>query len=174
MKLISLLCVPCMFFIIIAYALFKKVKIYECFIEGAKEGLDTVITIFPPILAILFAINMFKASGAMEILTTIIKPFASFIGLPTQMVPFAILRPISGSGSLALATDLFKEFGTDSFIGRAVSTLMGSTETTFYTLSVYYGATKVKNMRHSLKCALIADFIGIILSVWVVRFVFNC
>ncbi len=163
-----------MFLLIIVYALFKRVKIYDAFLEGAKEGLNTVITIFPPILAILFSINMFKASGAMDILSKLISPLTSFIGLPSEMVPFAILRPISGSGSLALATDLFKEYGTDSFVGRAVSTLMGSTETTFYTLSVYFGATKVKNIRHSLKCALIADFIGIILSIWVVRLVFNC
>ncbi|MBE7037480.1 MAG: spore maturation protein [Ruminococcaceae bacterium] len=174
MHIISLFCVPCMFLIIIAYALFKKVKIYDAFIEGAKEGLNTVISIFPPVLAILFAINMFNKSGAMDILSCIVKPFTDFIGLPYQMVPFALLRPVSGSGSLALATNLFKEFGTDSFIGRAVSTLMGSTETTFYTLSVYFGATMVKNMRHSLKCALAADFIGIILSVWITRFVFNC
>lgn len=174
MKMISLLCVPCMFFVIVAYALFKKVKIYDAFIEGAKEGMNTVISIFPPVLAILFAINMFTKSGAMDILSFLIKPFTSFFKIPYQIVPFSLLRPVSGSGSLALATDLFKNFGTDSFIGRSVSVMMGSTETTFYTLSVYYGATMVKNVRHSLRCALIADFIGIVLSVWITRLVFNC
>lgn len=174
MTKISALCVPAMIFLIVVYALYKKVNVYEAFIEGAMDGVKTVFSIFAPILAILVAINMFKKSGAMDMLTALITPFARLISFPTEMVPFALLRPISGSGSLALATDIFKTYGTDSFVGRAVSTLMGSTETTFYTLSVYFGAVKIHNMRHSVKCALIADIVGIFVSVAVCRLVFRC
>ena len=118
MTKISALCVPAMIFLIVVYALYKKVNVYEAFIEGAMDGIKTVFSIFAPILAILVAINMFKKSGAMDMLTALITPFARLISFPTEMVPFALLRPISGSGSLALATDIFKTYGTDSFVGR--------------------------------------------------------
>lgn len=173
MNKISAMCVPMMMFFIIVYALCKRVNVYEAFIDGAKDGVKTVFSIFAPILAILVAVNMFKKSGAMDILTAVITPFARRISFPPEMVPFALLRPVSGSGSLALATDIFKTYGTDSFVGRAVSTLMGSTETTFYTLSVYFGAVKISDMRHSVKCALIADIVGIFVSVAVCRLIFS-
>mgnify|MGYP004510291241 FL=1 len=173
MSRISSMCVPMMLILFVGYALYKKVNVYDAFIEGAKDGVKTVVSIFAPILAILVAVNMLKGSGAMDIFTAIVTPFARLISFPAEMVPFALLRPISGSGSLAMATDIFKTCGTDSFVGRAVSTLMGSTETTFYTLSVYFGAVKIKNMRHSVKCALIADIVGIFVSVAVCRLVFG-
>ena len=169
MSRISSMCVPMMLILFVGYALYKKVNVYDAFIEGAKEGVKTVVSIFAPILAI----NMLKGSGVMDIFTALVTPFARLISFPAEMVPFALLRPISGSGSLAMATDIFKTYGTDSFVGRAVSTLMGSTETTFYTLSVYFGAVKIKNMRHSVKCALIADIVGIFVSVAVCRLVFG-
>jgi len=173
MSRISSMCVPMMLILLVGYALYKKVNVYDAFIEGAKEGVKTVVSIFAPILAILVAVNMLKGSGVMDIFTALVTPFARLISFPAEMVPFALLRPISGSGSLAMATDIFKTYGTDSFVGRAVSTLMGSTETTFYTLSVYFGAVKIKNMRHSVKCALIADIVGIFVSVAVCRLVFG-
>ncbi len=170
---VSAFAVPAILFLILTYGIYKKVHIYECFMEGATDGIKIVFDIFAPILGILVAINMFRASGALEILTSAFAPIAERIHFPTEMLPFAILRPISGGGSLALATDIFKTYGTDSFVGRATSTLMGSTETTFYTLTVYFGAIGIKNIKYSLKCALFADLVGMFVSVWVCYLIFG-
>lgn len=170
---ISSWAMPLMVFGILAFGLYRRVPVYDTFLEGAKEGLKTGVSIIPPILGLLVAIGMLRASGALDLITAAIRPVTDFLHFPPEIVPFALMRPMSGGGSLALATDLFQQHGTDSLIGRAVSVMMGSTETTFYTLAVYFGAVAVKNTRYTVKCALLADIVGILLSVWVCRFVFG-
>jgi len=158
--------------LIIVYGLLKNLNVYSCFLEGAKEGLQISWGIVPPVVGLLTAIGMLRSSGALELIINAIKPVTELLKIPSEIVPFALMRPVSGSGSLAMATDIFKNYGTDSLAGRAVSVMMGSTETTFYTLAVYFGVTKVTNTRHTVKCALIADTVGIIMSVWVCRLFF--
>lgn len=169
---ISDLAIPLSVCGIIIYGILKKVNVYSEFIEGAKEGLKISVGIIPPIVGLLAAIGMFKSSGAMDFFVKAISPVTGFLKIPPEIVPFAVMRPVSGSGSLAMANDIFKTCGADSLSGRIAAVMMGSTETTFYTLAVYFGAVKASDTRHALKCALSADIVGIALSVWVCRLFF--
>ncbi|MCX7714922.1 MAG: spore maturation protein [Clostridia bacterium] len=174
--LISRICVfavPIILGCIIAAGLFRKVPVYESFISGAEDGIRTVIKIFPILLAVLTAVAMLRASGAMELIIYFIKPVTDFLGIPGDIVPLALLRPISGGGSIGLLTDILNTSGADTFTGRAASVIMGSTETTFYTLAVYFRATKVKYTRVALPAALIGDMAGICMSVWICRIIFG-
>lgn len=170
---ISGFAVPFMIASIIIAGLIKKVNIYSCFSQGVAEGLKTIINVFGSMLCIMVGISMFRVSGAMDILIKLLSPVAKLLRIPEEIVPFAIMRPVSGGGSLALCTDLFTQYGPDSYMGRLVSVIMGSTETTFYTIAVYFGSVGIKNISHSLKCALIADFVGIMVSVAVVSVFFS-
>ena len=170
---ISTFAVPLVILFILAYGLVKRVNIYTLFLEGCAEGLKTVVSIIAPLVAIFVAIGMFRESGGLNLITTLAKPITNLFGFPEELLPFAALRPISGSGSLALATDLFKQYGTDSFAGRCASVLMGSTETTLYAIAVYFGAIGIKNTKYTLKAALLADLFGMIVSVMVCRFFFR-
>lgn len=169
---ISSLAVPFVIFGIILRGLLKNINVYSSFLEGAGEGLRIGVGIIPPVLGLLVAIGMFRASGALEIFTHLISPITNFLGIPEEIVPFAVMRPVSGSGSLAMATDIFVNYGTDSLSGRAAAVMMGSTETTFYTLAVYFGATKATDTRYTLKCALAGDIVSMLLSVWICRLFF--
>ena len=171
-KIISQCAVPLMIGSIIVFGILKNVNVYTAFLDGAKEGLKIGVNIIPPILALLVALGMFKTSGALEILIKLISPITNFLKIPAEILPFAVMRPVSGGASLAMATDIFKSYGPDSFVGRAVSVMMGSTETTFYTLAVYFGCVKAKNTRHTLKCALFGDVVSLILSIWICRIFF--
>ena len=166
-KIISTFAIPVIFIVILSIGMYKKVKVYDVFIEGAKEGMATVVRIIPSLVGLLVAVAVFRASGALDILIYILKPAASFFSIPSDALPLALMRPISGSASLALVSDIIKTNGPDSFIGRVVSTMMGSTETIFYTLTVYFGSIGIKNIRYTLIAALIADFTSVIASVWV-------
>ena len=170
---VSIYAVPSMIFMIISYGLYKKVNIYSAFIEGAKEGVNTVVNIITPMVAIFMAVNMFKVSGALSFIVKFLSPVTNFLKIPTEIIPFSLMRPVSGSGSLAMATDLYKTYGTDSFIGRCVSVIMGSSETTFYAITVYFGAIGIKNTRYTLKCALLSDAFALFLSIFVCRCFFN-
>lgn len=175
MKIINIIsdyAVPFFMSSILLFGMIKNVNVYSVFLAGAKEGLKIGAGIIPPILALLVALNMFRASGAMDVLIKIISPVTDFLKIPSEILPFALMRPVSGGASLAMATDIFKNYGTDSLVGRIVSVMMGSTETTFYTLAVYFGVSKASDTRHTLKCALTADVVGIVLSVWVCRLFF--
>lgn len=172
-KLISNLAIPVMFFGIIAYGLMKNVSVYDCFIEGAKGGMETVVRILPPLVGLLVAIGVFRASGALELIICALKPVTDILKIPSEILPLALMRPISGSGALAVVTDLLKNYGPDSLVGRITSTMMGSTETIFYTIAIYYGSVGIKNLRHTILAALLADITGIIVSVWVCRFIFG-
>jgi len=169
---ISSFAMPALAVIIIMHGIYKKSDVYSTFSAGAKDGLKTTVNILPNLIGLLVAVKMLSASGALEMAEKVISPIAEFLHFPTTLVPFALLRPVSGSGSLAMATDLFSKHGTDSFVGRAVSVMMGSSETTFYTVAVYFGAVKAKNVRHTLLCALFADIICAFVSVMVCRVMF--
>ncbi len=169
MKLISISVIPLMLFCIIAFGIAKRVNTFECFIKGAKEGIEASVSILPSLIALLVAITMLRASGTLDIITSILSPLLEAINFPKELAPLAIMRPVSGSGSLAIVKDLLTRYGADSFLGRAASVMMGSTETTFYTLAVYFGCINVKDTRYTVKAALLADLFGMLASVYVVR-----
>jgi spore maturation protein SpmA len=153
----------------ISLALFGKVNVYEAFIEGAREGFQTAITIIPYLVAILVAIGVFRASGAMDFLVDGITLVVSSLGVNTDFVaglPTALMKPLSGSGARGMMLDTMKQYGADSFVGRLVSIIQGSTETTFYVLAVYFGSVNIKNTRYAVSCGLLADLAGVIAAVW--------
>ncbi len=169
MKLISALAIPVMIFGIILFGIIKRVNVYDCFVEGAKDGIQSLFGIIAPLVGLMVAISMLRASGIIEMIGGFLSPLTSRIGMPDEVLPLALLRPVSGSASLAIVNDIFLNSGADSTAGKVASVMMGSTETTFYTLAVYFGAVGVKNTRHTLKAALIADFVGITASVITAR-----
>ena len=172
-KILSNLAIPIMIFGIISFGLSKEVKVYDCFIEGAKDGIDTVVRILPPLVGLLVAIGVFRASGALDLITYALKPATQLLKIPSEVLPLGLMRPISGSGALAIVSELLKTHGADSFIGKVASVMMGSTETTFYTLAVYFGSVGIKNVRHTVPAAIIADLSGLLAAVGVCRLVFG-
>ena len=162
---ISNIAIPFTIISIILYARTEKIKAFDEFIEGAKEGTKIVYNIFPTLLGLFLSINMLKESGVIEGAINFISPLITIFKIPKEILPLAILRPISGSASMAIATDIIKNYGPDSKIGLIASTIMGSTETTLYTIAVYTSSTKIKNTRFVLYAALLADFVGIMASV---------
>ncbi len=164
--------IPIVMCSILIYGLYRNVDIFGSFLDGAKEGLMTSLRIMPALVALMTAVGMFKASGALDVLTHFLSPLASVLHLPREVIPLAILRPISGSGAMAIFQDILKSHGADTLIGRVASVMQGSTETTFYTIAVYYGATKVSKTRHTLPSALTGDFVGFIMSAITVQLLF--
>ena len=154
------------------YGLFKRVAVYESFVEGAKEGFNVAVRIIPYLVAILFAIGMFRASGAMDFLVTILNPLLAFVGFPGEVLPMAIIRPLTGSGSAGLVADMINEYGEDSLFVKMAATMFGSTETTFYVVAVYFGAVNIKKTRHAVPAGLTADFAAMLIAVWTVRLLF--
>ena len=151
------------------FGLCKKVGVFDAFLCGAKEGLSTAYLIAPTLVGLITAVTMLRASGAVEALTDLISPVAQKLGFPAEIVPVAVLRPISGGGSSALLLSILEQFGADSFAGRVVSVMAGSTETTFYAIAVYYGSVGIKKSRHTLGAGLCADFTAVVFSVLTVR-----
>jgi spore maturation protein SpmA len=172
-EIISKLAIPLLILLFVGYGLIKRVKVYESFVEGAKEGFNIAVKIIPYLVAMLIAIGIFRAGGAMDWLIYILKPVTNLIGMPAEALPMALMRPLSGSGSLGLMTDIMKVHGPDSFIGILVSTIQGSTETTFYVLAVYFGAVNIKSTRHAVPVGLIADVAGILGALFIVRLLFS-
>lgn len=169
---ISLIAIPGLIFVFLLWGILKKVKVYEVFVEGAKEGFNVAIRIIPFLVAMLVGIAIFRASGAMDVLTTVLTPITALIGFPAEAIPMALMRPLSGSGSLGIMTELMKVHGPDSFIGVLASTIYGSTETTFYVLAVYFGSVNIKKIRHALPAGLLADVAGILGALFVTRLLF--
>ncbi len=161
---ISTIAIPVVVVIIIIYGIFDKKRIYDIFVDGAKEGMSIVIRIFPTLLGIFLAVGVLRSSGILELMTNALAIFTNKIGFPSEVIPLALLRPISGSASLAVATDIMTKYGVDSKIGLITSTIMGSTETTFYTIAVYTSSIGVKKIRFVLVAALIADVVGMLTS----------
>jgi spore maturation protein SpmB len=170
---VSLLSIPFLLSFFQLYAALRKVKVYEEFVEGAKEGFQVSVMIIPYLVAIFVAIGMFRAAGGIEMLTSALKPVLDVVGFPTELLPMCLVRPLSGSGTLGLFTDLVKEFGPDSLIARTGATIFGSTETTFYVIAVYFGAVNVRRTRHAVPAGLIADAVGIIASVIICKMMFG-
>lgn len=160
--------VPMIVAIIIGFGLIKKVDIFNAFILGAKEGLYSTFSIIPSLVGLITAVTMLNASGFLDIFSSFANLFLKNL-IPSQVIPLMILRPISGSGSLAVLDNILSSYGVDSLTGKIASVLMGSTETTFYTIAVYFGAVNIKNFRHALPCALIADVASFILSCVLVK-----
>lgn len=166
--------IPSCFVFIFIHGAIKGTNLYEAFIEGAKEGFTLAIKILPYLVAILVALAMFRQSGALETLIGWIAPMTEPFGLPAQALPMALMRPLSGSGSLGILADLFNhpEIGPDSYVGILASTFMGSTETTFYVLAVYFGSVQIQKIRHAIWAALLADFTAIVAGIFIVHWMF--
>lgn len=164
MEIISKIILPIFIIIIIFYGVKKKVNVYDAFLEGAKEGLVTTFNIFPAIMAMIFAINIFLDSGVLTFIIRLITPLIGNITVPIEIIPMAILRPISGTASLAILNDIFKVFGPDSFAGRLASILQGCTDTTVYVIALYFGTVKISKIKHALWAGLFADLVGIIMA----------
>lgn len=162
---ISNLAVPFTILIIIVYGIVEKQAVFDVFLEGAREGLQIVINIFPTLLGLFLSISVLRASGIIDAITHIALPILNLLKIPSEILPLALLRPISGSASMAIATDIMNNFGVDSLIGLISSTIMGSTETTLYTIALYTSAVKIKKTRFVLIAALLADFVGMLTSV---------
>lgn len=173
MSVFSSYLIPSVVFLIIIHAISKGVDIFSEFLNGAKNGFIIILNITPSLIALIFAINMLKASGGLEVLCSLLSPVTGFLGIPEKLTPLAILSPISGSGSVGMYESILKDVGPDSFLGRCASVMMGSTETTFYTMTIYYGSIGIKKTRHTLPCALCADFTSFILSPIIVNLFFN-
>lgn len=169
---VSLWAIPVLLVAIPLVGLIRGVKVYDVFVEGAREGFEVAVRIIPFLVGILVAIGMFRGSGAMDLLTAALQPFAHAIHFPTELLPLAFLRSLTGSGSLAFATDLVKTHGPDSVVGRTAAVMYGSSETTFYVLAVYFGAVGVRRTRHAVPAALIGDAVAVIASVIVCRWMF--
>ena len=147
----------------------KKVEVYECFVEGAKDGFTIAIRIIPYLVAILVAIGMFRASGTLDMILSLLTPLLNVLGFPPENLPLALMRPLSGSGSIGLLSDLVNQHGADSLIAKIGATMFGSTETTFYVLAVYFGSVGIRKTRHALAAGLIADAVGVITAVFICR-----
>lgn len=164
MEYISGMIIPLIFLIVIIFGLKEKINIFDTFIEGAKDGAKTVIELFPTLLCLFIAIGALRTSGVIDALVRLINPFIALIKFPPEVLPLAILRPISGSASMAIATDIMTKYGVDTKIGLIASTIMGSTETTLYTIAIYTSSINIKKIRFVLYAALFSDLIGMITS----------
>lgn len=170
---ISKFAIPFMMVGIVVFGMTRKVKVYESFTEGAKEGFHTAVRIIPFLVAMLVAIGAFRASGAMDLLTKALSPITNAIGMPGEVLPMAFMRPLSGGGAQGVMTDLINTHGPDSLIGRIAAVMMGSTDTTFYVLAVYFGSVAIKKSRHAVPVGLLADLAGILTAVYVTRIFFG-
>lgn len=167
---ISAAAMPILILIIIIYGLIEKNKVYDTFLDGAKEGIEIVVKLFPTLIGIFVAVGALRSSGIIDLIVKILEPITNMIKIPAQIMPLALLRPISGSASMAIAVDIMKNYGVDTFIGLVTSTIMGSTETTFYTIAIYTSCVGIKKTRFILVAALLADMAGMIASVIIWQF----
>ena len=158
---------------LVLYGWVRKVRVYDSLVEGAKQGFDVALRIIPFLVAILVAIGMFRAAGGIDALVTVLGPVTSLIGMPAEVLPVAVLRPLTGSGSLGVAAETIQTYGPDSLIGYLASTVYGSTETTFYTLAVYFGAVGIRDTRHTLPACMLADVAGILAATFIVNLLFG-
>ena len=167
---VSSLAMTLIIILIVIYGVWERKKVFDIFLDGAKEGIGIVFNIFPTLVGLFVAIGALRSSGIIDLIVKIITPLFNIINFPSEILPLAIIRPISGSASIELATDIMKNFGVDSNIGLIASVIMGSTETTVYTIAVYTSSVGIKKTRFVLWAALIADFVGMVTSVMVCRF----
>ena len=166
---ISNLAMPLIILLIVTYGLLEKNKVFVVFLEGAKEGIEIVFSILPTLIGLFVAIGALRNSGVLDMIIRIITPLLNVIHFPSEIMPLAMLRPISGSGSIAVATDIMKTYGVDNSIGMMASVIMGSTETTLYTIAIYTSCVKIKKTRFVLLASLVADMVGMLVSVGICR-----
>lgn len=173
MNKIGFYVVPLIILFIISFGFLKKIKIFDVFLSGAAQGLNSTLSLAPSLIGLIVAVSMLKSSGTLDVIGHSISPVTNLIGVPKEIIPLCLLRPVSGSGSLAIVDSILKSYGADSFIGKLASIISGSTETTFYTLAVYFGAVGIKNSRHTLLSALIADTAAICVSIITLNYFFS-
>ena len=166
----SNIAMPLIIVIIVEYGILERKKVFDIFLDGAKEGVSVVFNIFPTLVGLFVAIGALRSSGIIDLIVNFLTPVFNLVNFPTEILPLALIRPISGSSSIAVATDIMKNFGVDSNIGLIASVIMGSTETTVYTIAVYTSSVGIKKTRFVLWAALIADFVGMLTSVVICRF----
>lgn len=170
---LSSLVIPVLLSAVAICGLGRRVDVYAALTHGAEEGLTVLLRIIPALVGLLTAVGMFRASGAMEYLSDLCRPFLERLGVPPETTPLMLIRPISGSGALAVATDLLTAYGPDSYIGRVAAVMLGSTETTFYTIAVYFGSAGIHRTRHTIPAAITADLTGFVASALAVRLFFG-
>lgn len=168
-----MIAIPVIFVIILVVAQIKNVDVFNEFTKGAKNGVKTVYEIFPSLLGLIVAINVFRASGAMEVIINFLEPISNLFKIPKEVLPLALLRPISGSASLAMVTDIIKTYGVDSYIGKLAAVMMGSTETILYTLSIYLGSVGVKRINYTLTVAILVEILGLFVAVTMCGYFFT-
>ena len=170
---ISIWIIPCFILIVLTVATYKRLPTYELFVDGGKEGVKMAFSLLPFLVGMIVSIAILRSSGALEAFIELISPVLVFVGIPPEILPLALVRPISGTAALGMTTELIDIYGPDSFIGRLASTMQGSTDTTLYILTIYFGAVGIKRMRYALKVGLLADLIGIIASILIVTIIFG-
>ena len=170
---LSSLVIPVLLAAVAAFGLGKRIDVYGALTHGAEEGLTVLLRIIPALVGLLTAVSMFRASGAMEWLSGLFAPVLEAVNLPPEAMPLMLIRPVSGSGALAVGTDLMTTYGPDSYIGRVAAVMLGSTETTFYTIAVYFGSAGIYKTRHAVPAALTADLTGFLASAFAVRLFFG-
>ncbi len=171
-EFISNVAIPFVILIIVVYGLIERIKIFDCFLDGAKEGIGIVYAVFPTLVGLFVAIGALRSSGLLDFIINLISPVLKLVKFPTEIMPLALIRPISGSSSIAVASDIMKIYGVDSRIGLMAAVIMGSTETTLYTIAVYTSSVGIKNTRFILWASLVADFVGIVTSVFVCKIMY--
>jgi len=165
--------IPCFILIVLVVATVKRVPAYELFVEGGKEGVKMAISLLPFLLGMIVAITILRSSGALEAFVHVITPLLIQFGIPPEIIPLALIRPISGTAALSMTAELTNTYGADSFIGRLAATMQGSTDTTLYILTIYFGAVGITKMKYALKVGLLSDLVGIIMSIIIVKLVFG-
>ncbi len=173
MDVVSRWAIPLIFAGVLSYALCRKIDVYGVFLDGAKEGMEIAVKILPFVVSIFVALGIFRDSGAMALLARVLAPVLRPLGVPADILPLMLIRPLSGAGAMAITAELLRHHGPDSYVGRLASTLQGSTDTTFYILSVYFGAVGIRRIRHALVVGLLADLMGFVLAILFVRVVFG-
>jgi spore maturation protein B len=155
------------------YGCLKKINVFDSFIDGAKQGFDTSIGLIPYLIAIMVAVGMLRASGFFELMQVWLTPLLNYIGMPSELLPLALIRPFSGSSSTGIMAELIHTYGGDSLIAKTAATMMGSTETTFYVIAIYFGSVNIRRTRHAIPAGLLADLSGIIAAIYVCKFIFR-
>ena len=173
MQQLTSLIIPLLILLIISYGLIKNIAVYEEFVDGAKEGFSIAVNIIPYLVAMLFAIAILRASGALDFILILLSPLANFLGFPTEVIPMGLIRPLTGSGSVGVLAELINTHGEDSLIVKTAAVMFGSTETTLYVLAVYFGAIKIKNTSYAIQAGLLADLAGFIAAIIVTWWYFS-
>lgn len=170
MQKISAFILPIITALIIIFGLIKGVKVFDCFLSGAKKGFHSAVGLLPPLVGLVLGVTMLRESGAMSVITKMLEPIADISGIPVDVLPLAVLSPVSGSGSLTMFEQILRDFGPDSLQGRVASIIMGSTETTFFAVTVYYGSVSIKKSGCTVPAALLADMTSFVMSAFTARF----